>query len=61
MRGDQRRGWHTSSYSGANTNTCVEVSEGFRTLIRDSENRRLGHLEFPAGEWAALVADIDGL
>jgi hypothetical protein len=47
--------WHKSSYSGATTENCVEVAEGPVTLVRDTQYRELGHLEFPGVEWAALL------
>ncbi|WP_017621944.1 DUF397 domain-containing protein [Nocardiopsis chromatogenes] len=46
--------WHKSSYSGASS-SCVEVSEGLRTAVRDSRHRHLGHLDFPAAEWARFL------
>ncbi|MFE1099376.1 DUF397 domain-containing protein [Nocardiopsis alba] len=46
--------WHKSSYSTGAQN-CVEVAEGSDTLMRDTQNRDLGHLAVPAYEWAALV------
>ena len=51
----ERRVWHTSSYSGAQGGECVEVSEGPTTAVRDTRHRHLGHLEFPAGEWRAFL------
>ncbi|GAB3207085.1 protein of unknown function [Marinactinospora thermotolerans DSM 45154] len=52
--------FHKSSYSHAKTENCVEVAEGQRTLVRDSRNPHLGHLTFPAGEWAAFLRDLKG-
>lgn len=46
--------WHKSSYSG-NQGACVEVSEGERVLVRDTENRDLGHIELTPDAWAALT------
>ncbi|MFY7067653.1 DUF397 domain-containing protein [Nocardiopsis changdeensis] len=46
--------WHKSSYSGG-SGSCVEVAEGAETLVRDTQNRELGHLGFAAGEWTALL------
>ncbi|MFC3997080.1 DUF397 domain-containing protein [Nocardiopsis sediminis] len=51
------KAWHTSSYSGS-SGSCVEVSEGCVTLVRDSQNQERGALAFPAREWWALIADI---
>ncbi|WP_160051832.1 DUF397 domain-containing protein [Nocardiopsis sp. FR26] len=47
--------WHKSSYSGGNGGDCVEVAEGQEVLVRDTQNRELGHLGFVPEEWAALV------
>lgn len=49
--------WHKSSYSGA-SGDCVEVAEGAETLIRDTQNRDLGHLGFPSSEWDALLGAV---
>lgn len=51
--------WHKSSYSTAAEN-CVEVAEGAQTLVRDTQNRDLGHLSAPAPEWTALLAAVRG-
>lgn len=51
------RVWHKASYSAASGN-CVEVSEGFEMLVRDTQNRELGHLRFGAGEWSALLSTL---
>ncbi|MFY7069566.1 DUF397 domain-containing protein [Nocardiopsis changdeensis] len=48
------KSWHKSTYSQGVTN-CVEVAEGPTTAVRDTQNRELGHLVFPGGEWAALL------
>ncbi|WP_248593710.1 DUF397 domain-containing protein [Thermobifida alba] len=48
------RHWHTASYT-TDEGACVEVSEGPVTGVRDSKNRDLGALFFPAAEWAAFV------
>ncbi|MFE6307761.1 DUF397 domain-containing protein [Nocardiopsis sp. NPDC057823] len=49
--------WHKSSYSGAQGD-CVEVSEGSITAVRDTRHRELGHLEFAAAEWVAVVGAL---
>jgi len=54
---NETRTWHKASYSSGSGN-CVEVSEGFETLMRDTQNRELGHLEAPAPEWTALLAAV---
>ncbi|ASU61345.1 DUF397 domain-containing protein [Nocardiopsis dassonvillei] len=51
--------WHKSSYSAA-SGSCVEVSEGSVTLVRDTQNRGLGHLSAEASEWTALLAAVRG-
>ncbi|MFJ6020749.1 DUF397 domain-containing protein [Nocardiopsis alba] len=51
------RVWHKASYSAASGN-CVEVSEGAKTLVRDTQNENLGHLGFEAKEWAALLGTL---
>ncbi|WP_017541437.1 DUF397 domain-containing protein, partial [Nocardiopsis halophila] len=48
------REWHKSTYSGQGAN-CVEVAEGAQTLIRDTQNRELAHLDFPTHEWQAFL------
>jgi hypothetical protein len=48
--------WRKSSYSGGNGGNCLEVADtAAGTLFRDTQNRRLGHLEAPAQEWNALL------
>jgi hypothetical protein len=43
----------TASYE---TGACAECRRRGRTIqLRDTENRRAGHLSFDATEWAALV------
>lgn len=51
--------WHKSSYSG-NQGACVEVSEGEgeRVLVRDTQNRDLGHLDFAPEAWSALLSTL---
>jgi hypothetical protein len=47
-----------SSYS-ANESACVEVADApGMSAVRDTQNRELGHLEFPAAEWRALTASV---
>ncbi|XKK38359.1 DUF397 domain-containing protein [Nocardiopsis sp. ARC36] len=52
------RSWHKSTYSDGGGGHCVEVSEGVTTLVRDTRNRELGHLDVPAAEWAALLHTV---
>lgn len=49
--------WHKSSYSG-NQGACVEVREGERTQVRDTQNRDAGHLGFDPREWGALLRAV---
>ncbi|MFC4565762.1 DUF397 domain-containing protein [Nocardiopsis mangrovi] len=53
--------WHKSTYSNQTGGHCVEVSEGSITRVRDTRNRELGTLAFPAREWRAFLAVVDGL
>jgi hypothetical protein len=49
--------WRKSSYSGGTGGSCVEVAVApGSSAVRDTRHRHLGHLEFPAVEWAALLA-----
>ncbi|WP_084468551.1 DUF397 domain-containing protein [Nocardiopsis trehalosi] len=51
--------WHKSSHSGNQGGDCVEVAEGRRSvLVRDTQNRGLGHLGFPATEWASFLREV---
>ncbi|WP_333486420.1 DUF397 domain-containing protein [Streptomonospora mangrovi] len=34
------------------------MAEGAQTLVRDTQNRHLGHLAFPAAEWDAFLTAI---
>jgi hypothetical protein len=49
--------WHKSSYSQSPNSSCVEVREGARTAVRDTQNRDLGMLTLGASEWRAFLAD----
>lgn len=46
--------WHKSNYS-TNGGECVEVAEGQNVLLRDTQNRELGHLAFGTDEWSSLL------
>jgi hypothetical protein len=51
--------WHTSSYSANTGANCVEVAETPDTVrVRDSQNRELGHLSYPAAEWSAFLSAV---
>ncbi|WP_116246163.1 DUF397 domain-containing protein [Nocardiopsis sp. FIRDI 009] len=46
-----------SSYSTPQSQNCVEVADcGGEHLVRDTQNRRLGHLAFVSPAWAAFLA-----
>ncbi|MUL42051.1 DUF397 domain-containing protein [Streptomonospora sp. PA3] len=48
--------WHKSSHSNGTGANCVEVATPTSSvLIRDTQHRPLGHLDFPASEWAAFL------
>jgi len=48
-----------SSYSGGQTQDCVEVAEFSEgAAIRDTQHRELGHLAFPTAEWHALLGAV---
>ncbi|GAA4895029.1 DUF397 domain-containing protein [Streptomonospora salina] len=52
-------GWRKSSYSGNQGGDCVEVAdERHRVHVRDTRNRELGHLSFPAASWRAFIAAL---
>lgn len=51
----ERVAWHKSSYSGGGGGNCVEVAEGQSVLVRDTQNRELGHLTFTTPAWASLL------
>ncbi|MDA2813027.1 DUF397 domain-containing protein [Nocardiopsis sp. RSe5-2] len=50
--------WRKSSYSDGGSN-CVEVADGASTAVRDTQNRELGHLEFPVAEWSAFLRALE--
>lgn len=52
------RPWHKSSYSGSSGAECVEVAEGETVLVRDTQNRSHGHIEFNASEWTSFLTDL---
>lgn len=56
-----RKNWRKSSYSGGNGGHCVEVADTVAgVFLRDTQNRHLGHLDAPAGEWNALLLTLKG-
>ncbi|WP_017595976.1 DUF397 domain-containing protein [Nocardiopsis potens] len=47
-----------SSYSSTNRD-CVEVADFVGgAAVRDTQNRTLGHLEFPTTEWRAFLEEV---
>ncbi|WP_082376238.1 DUF397 domain-containing protein [Nocardiopsis sp. NRRL B-16309] len=52
-------GWKKSSYSNGSGGHCVETRrDDAAVLVRDTQNRDLGHLSTPAPEWLALVSAL---
>ncbi|RNL81660.1 DUF397 domain-containing protein [Halostreptopolyspora alba] len=55
------RHWYKSSYSGGSNNNCVEVSDSENhdvVGVRDTQNRRLGHIDFTRSAWDAFLRDL---
>jgi hypothetical protein len=55
--------WRTSSYSGDNGGTCIEVgTAGPAVAVRDSKDHDGPQLVFPVGKWKSftdrLQADV---
>jgi hypothetical protein len=52
--------WRTSSYSGGNGGTCVEVADNLPGVIavRDSKDPEGPVLRFSRGDWSAFVVGI---
>ncbi len=52
--------WRTSSYSGSNGGTCVEVADNLPGLVavRDSKDPDGPALTFRRADWCAFVAGI---
>ncbi|MFI0716328.1 DUF397 domain-containing protein [Streptomyces inhibens] len=53
-------GWRKSSYSGAESGSCIEVLDNHPSGIpvRDSKNPHGPALLFPAEAWASFVAAV---
>ncbi len=52
--------WRTSTYSGGNGGSCVEVAslrDGC-TALRDTKNRTLPAHRYPADAWTAFLAGV---
>ncbi len=58
--GLMRAQWRTSSYSGSNGGTCVEVAGNLPGVVavRDSKDPDGPVLTFSRADWAAFVAGI---
>jgi hypothetical protein len=51
--------WRTSSYSGSNGGTCVEVGTfGLSVAVRDSNRPDGPQLAFPASTWQAFTDQV---
>jgi hypothetical protein len=51
--------WITSSYSGSNGGSCVEVAFAEPVIgVRDSKARTAGHLTVGAPAWHALLTQL---
>lgn len=51
--------WSKSSYSNGSGGDCVEARrDQAAVLVRDTQNRSLGHLATPTAEWTALVSAV---
>jgi hypothetical protein len=54
--------WRTSSYSGSNGGTCVEVgTAGPAVAVRDSQDQAGPELAFPATSWLAFTSQLKAL
>ncbi|MFW5418716.1 DUF397 domain-containing protein [Nocardiopsis sp. CNT-189] len=52
--------WRKSSHSNDTGGACVEFAPVPErgAAVRDTQNRGLGHLSFPSGEWAAFLRGV---
>ena len=51
--------WRKSSYSNDTGGNCVEVAETpDSVLLRDTQHRELGHLDFTPETWAVFLANV---
>lgn len=51
--------WRKSSHSGEHGGACVEVAETPQAvLVRDTQNRELGHLGFPTQAWVSFLTEV---
>jgi hypothetical protein len=49
--------WRKSSYS-ANTDNCVEVAAGAKTLVRDTKDRERSQLSVSAHTWRTFLTTV---
>jgi len=49
-----------STYSQPSGSNCVEIAEleGGACAVRDTQHRKLGHLEFPGSEWTVFLRGL---
>ncbi|MDA2812018.1 DUF397 domain-containing protein [Nocardiopsis sp. RSe5-2] len=53
--------WVKSTFSKGGADNCVECRSFLgRALVRDTQNRNLGHLSSSSGEWVAFLAALRG-
>lgn len=52
--------WFTSSFSGGNENSCVEVAHlpAGGVAVRDTKDRSRPAHRYPAAEWHAFVVGV---
>ena len=51
--------WRTSSYSGSNGGTCIEVGTANSAVaVRDSRDQDGPQLAFPADTWQAFTTQL---
>ena len=52
--------WRKSSYSNQEGGDCVEVADGFRTVVpvRDSKAPHGPALHFDTGAWAVFIGEL---
>jgi hypothetical protein len=50
--------WRKSTHSSGPANTCVEVSQTARVLVRDTANRSGATLAFPPRAWHRFIAAL---